>query len=181
MAGPAFDPNGAVRFDLEKGAASDAGGARLLLLPSSALQALGTDVLGKLGRELGRACGARVATRLGGDTGVRGATIEVAASHLAGELAIAGVGAIHLERWGRAMVVVVANPSVADDAFVSEVLGGALSAASGREIAAALLSREGGTARYFLGSATTAERVRGLVAQRMGHAEILAALQGGSS
>src|SRR3954468_6304383 len=103
MAAPPFDPNGAVRFDLRAGAASDSRGARLVLVPSAVLATLGPDALTKVGLAIGRACGERVASRLGGDGGVRNAPLEVVISHLAGELAIAGVGAIHVERWGRAM------------------------------------------------------------------------------
>lgn len=182
MAGPAFDPSGAVRFDLKSGAASDAQGSRLVVLPSSALEALertSPEGVVELGNELGRVCGERVAFRLGGDAGVRAAQLEIVISHLAGELAVAGVGALHLERWGRALVCVVENPSHASDAFVSAVLAGALSAASGRDVAVAPLARNG--ARYFVGAPRAADRVRMLAAQGKGHAEILGALQGGAS
>ena len=181
MAAPPFDPNGAVRFDLRSGAASDSRGARLVLVPSAALASLGPDALTKLGLAIGRACGERVASRLGGDGGVRATQLEVVISHLAGELAISGAFAIHIERWGRAMVAIVTNPSVSDDAFVGAVLSGALSAASGRDVSAAALGHDGQEARYFLGSAATAERVEELVASGKGHADVVAILQGGSS
>lgn len=178
---PSFDPTGAVRFDLRSGSASDSRGERLVLVPSEALEGLGSDALAELGLAIGRACGARLAARLGGDTGVRAASLEVAIAHLSGELALAGIGAVHIERWGRAMVAVVSNPSIKDDAFAGGVLSGALSSASGREVAAASLGREGNSARYFLGSASTAERVNELVASGKGHADVVAVLQGGSS
>ncbi|HVH42255.1 MAG TPA: hypothetical protein VM925_07915, partial [Labilithrix sp.] len=106
MPGPAFDPTGAVRFDMKSGAASDARGGRLVLLPASALEALERTTpgaLAHLGSEVGRACGRRLAASLGGESGVRASTLEAVVTHLAGELAIAGLGAVHLERWGRAM------------------------------------------------------------------------------
>jgi hypothetical protein len=181
MASSSFDPTGAVRFDLRTGSASDSRGERLVLVPSAALDLLSSEALAKIGEHIGRACGARVAARLGGDSGVRASEVETVISHLAGELAIAGIGAVHVERWGRAMLVVVSNPSLADDAFVCAVLGGALSAASGREVAAAALGHERDEARYFLGSAATSERVRALVGQGKGYAEIVASLQGGAS
>ena len=181
MAALPFDPNGAVRFDLRSGAASDSRGARLVLVPSAALASLGPDALTKIGLAIGRACGERIASRLGGDGGVRAAQLEDAVSHLAGELAVAGVGAVHVERWGRAMVAIVANPSIPDDMFIGAVLGGALSAASGREVAAASLGREGEETRYFLGSPATADHVRVLVGKGLSYAEVLAALQGGAS
>jgi hypothetical protein len=178
---PSFDPTGAVRFDLPAGSALDSQGARLVLLPSDALELLGPEALTAIGLHMGRALGARVAARLGGDDGVSSSSLEVAVAHLSGELAVAGVGAFHVERWGRAMVAIVTNPSVADDAFVGAVLAGALSAASGREITAAALGRERNEARYFLGSAATAERAEELVASGKGYAEVVAILQGGSS
>ena len=181
MASRPFDPSGAVRFDLRSGSASDSRGARLVLVPSAALDSLGVDALEHIGDQIGRACGARIAERLGGDTGVRGAEVEVVIAHLAGELAIAGVGAVHIERWGRALVAIVSNPSIADDGFVGKVLAGAFSAASGRDVVAAPLGRERGEARYFLGTAATSDRVRDLVAGGMGYAEVLATIQGGSA
>jgi len=178
---PTFDPTGAVRFDLKAGSASDSQGARLVLVPSDVLETLGSESLAALGLHIGRACGARVAARLGGDDGVRASSLEVAVAHLSGELAVAGIGAVHVERWGRAMVAIVSNPSIADDAFVGAVLSGALSVAAGREVTAAALGREQGEARYFLGSAATSERVDELVASGKGYAEVVAILQGGSS
>lgn len=178
---PTFDPTGAVRFDLEAGSASDAQGGRLVLVPSEALDLLGSEALAAIGLVIGTAVGARVAARLGGDTGVCASSLEIAMAHLAGELAVAGIGAVHVERWGRAMVAVVANPSVGDDAFIGAVLAGALSAASGRDVTAAGLGRENQEARFFLGSAATAARAEELVASGKAYAEVVALLQGGSS
>lgn len=184
MAGPAFDPNAAVRFDLAKGAASDARGGRLLLVSASAVEAVllaHPDAAIALGDEVGRACGARVAARLGGDAGVRGAQLEVVVTQLAGELSVAGLGIMHLERWGRAMVLVLANAPSSSESFSGAVLEGALSAATGREVATASLGREGNVIRYFVGSRRTASRVKQLASQGQGYAQTLAAIQGGAS
>jgi hypothetical protein len=184
MASPPFDPTGAIRFDVKNGAASDARGARLVLVPATALEALERTTpgaLAQLGMEVGRACGARVAARLGGDAGVRAATLEAVVTHLAGELAIAGVGAVHLERWGRAMVVVVTNPGVNSDAFLSAALAGALRAAAGREVAIAPLGHEGNAGRYFVGAPQTATKAKSLVGQGKSWGEVLATLQKGAT
>lgn len=178
---PDFDPNGAVRFDIKSGAASDSRGARLVLVPAIALEALERTTPGALahvGSEVGRACGARVAARLGGDSGVRASTLEVVVSNLAGELALAGLGAVHLERWGRAMVIVVASPGVNSDGFLGAALAGALNAATGREVAIAPLGREGTTARYFVGTQPTVVKARSLISQGKSWTEVLGALQG---
>jgi hypothetical protein len=79
------------------------------------------------------------------------------------------------------MVAIVTNASITDDAFVGGVLSAALSAASGREVSAAALGREGDAARYFIGSAATSERARVLVSSGKGYAEVVATLQGGTS
>ena len=180
MASSAFDPNGAVRFDMTSGAASDARGTRLVLMPAAALEALERTTpgaLAHLGSEVGKACGGRVAARLGGDKAVRGETLEVVVSNLAGELAISGLGAVHIERWGRALVLVVANPGVASDGFMNAALAGALFAATGREVAVTPIGREGTTVRYFVGAPSTVSKARGLVSQGKSWGDILTALQ----
>lgn len=181
MAGPAFNPTGAVKFDLKNGAAHDAGGARLLLVPSAVLDTLEDSALEQIGEALGQACGARVSARLGGDAGVRAAPLETVVTHLAGELAIAGIGAVHVERWGRAMVCVVSNPSVRKDVFLGAVIGAALSAASGTDAAAAPLGRAGGVARFFVGSPATAALAAEAAIEGRSYAEIVASFQGAKS
>jgi hypothetical protein len=180
MPGPAFDPIGAVRFDMTKGTASDARGQRLVLVPAAALEALERTtpgVLAQLGSEVGRACGQRIAASLGGESGVRGATLEAVVTHLAGELALAGVGVVSLERWGKAMVLIVENPGVDSDGFLGAVLSGALAAATAREIGIAPLGREGKSARYFVGAPSTAVKARTLVSQGKSWAEVLGDIQ----
>lgn len=187
MAGPTFDPKGALRFDLARGAASDPSGGRLVVLPGSALAALERvhpEALEALGAELGRALGARAASRLGGAEAVRRATLEAVASHLAGELALGGVGALHVERWGRALVLVIENPVVPSEAFLASVLGGALGVATGREVACAALDAKPGAKgerRFFVGSTKTVERALALVAGGASYADVLGNLQGGAS
>lgn len=178
---PAFDPTGAVRFDIQSGAASDPRGTRLVLLPASALEALERTTpgaLAHLGSELGRGCGARVAARLGGDAAVRNASLEDVVTQLAGELAIAGVGQLHIERWGRALILVVSNPGVGSDGFLGAALGGALGTATGRELAIAPLGREGGVARYFVGAQPTVLKLRSLMSQGKSWSDAIASLQG---
>ena len=180
MPAPAFDPHGAVRFDLKSGSTSDPRGARLVLLPAAALEALERTTPGALSflaSELGKGCGARVAANLGGDAGVRGASLETVVTHLAGELAIAGLGAVSIERWGKALVFVVTNPGVASDGFVGAALAGAILAATGREVAAGVLGKDGSTTRYFVGTQATITKIRGLVSQGKSWSDVLGTLQ----
>lgn len=180
MPGPAFDPNDAVRFDLKSGSASDTRGVRLILVPATALEALERTTpgaLAHLGSEIGKGCGARVAARLGGDTGVRAATLEVVVSHLAGEFAIAGLGSMHLERWGRALVIVITNPGVASEGFMGAAISGAMAGAASREVAVAPLGREGNVARYFVGAQQTVIKARSMVSQGKAWSDVVATLQ----
>lgn len=183
MPAPAFDPHGAVRFDLKSGSTSDPRGARLVLLPAAALEALERTTPGALSflaSELGKGCGARVAVNLGGDAAVRGAALETVVTHLAGELAIAGLGAVSIERWGKALVFVVTNPGVASDGFVGAALAGALLAATGREVAVGALgkdAKDGTTSRYFVGTQATVTKIRGLVSQGKSWSDVLGTLQ----
>lgn len=181
MASP-FDPSGAVRFDLRSGSASDAKGKRVVLVPAEALATLAEDqklALALLGQATGRACGARAAARLGGEAGVLKGSLEAVVSHLAGELAVAGLGMLHIERWGRALVSVLAQPAIDDEAFLEATLSGALSAATGRDVVCACLGREGTQVRFFCGSATTADRVRAKLQEGAKHGDILTELQAG--
>ncbi|MFO0737003.1 MAG: hypothetical protein U0270_14040 [Labilithrix sp.] len=180
MPGPAFDPNGAVRFDMTNGATSDVRGTKFLLVPAAALEALDRTTPGALahiGAEVGRACGARIVARLGGESEVRGATLDVIVTHLAGELAIAGLGSVSVEQWGKALVVVLANPNVNSDGFLAAALAGAVSVAVGREVCMIPIGREGNVARFYIGTQQTMIRCRSLVSSGKSWMEILQALQ----
>lgn len=152
-----------------------------MLVPSEAFADLGEGALAKMGAAIGHAAGQRIVSRLGAAEGVCGAPLEIALSHLAGELAIAGIGTMQVERWGRAMVVVISNASIEDPVFLGSLLGGALSSASGREVAASSLGGQGGDKRFFVGAPGTSQRVRQFVEKGLTPADVLAALQGGAS
>jgi len=180
MPGPAFDPNGAVRFDMTNGATSDSRGTRFVLVPAAALEALERTTpgaLAHLGSEVGRACGARVAASLGGDGSVRASTLDVVVTHLAGELAIAGLGAVAVERWGRAMIVILTNPNVNSDGFLGAALAGAVTVASGRDVTMIPIGRDGNVVRFLIGTQQTMIRCRSLVSSGKTWMEIIAALQ----
>jgi len=161
--------------------ASDAQGARLVLVPTNAFDALGDDALATFGTAVGRACGTRVAARLGGAASVRGGSLEVVISHLAGELALAGACSLEIERWGRAMLAVVKNEAVAKDAFSCALLSSAIGEAAGRAVFAVSVGREVSVSRFFIGSRETTERVRDLVAGGRSYGDVVATLQGSAS
>ena len=180
MPGPAFDPIGAVRFDMTNGSTSDSRGVNFVLVPAAALEALDRTTpgaLAHLGSEVGRACGARIVAKLGDEAQVRSATLDVIVTHLAGELAIAGLGSVSVEQWGKALVVVLANPTVNSDGFCAGALAGAVSVASGREVCMVPIGRDGNVARFYIGTQQTMIRCRSLVSSGKTWMEILQALQ----
>jgi hypothetical protein len=181
----AFDPARALEFDLARGAVNGSSGDRIVLVPASVLdemiRLLPAPDAARVARALGKACGARVAERLGGPDNVRDASIELVTSHFAGELAIAGVGAIRLERWGSALVVVVANPAIANGAALASILEGAISEATGRDLACAVIAREEGVARVLVASKEAIERAVGWLAEGTPWGDVLARLQRGEA
>jgi hypothetical protein len=179
MSAPSFDPTHAVRFDLPRGSVRTRGDDdRVLLVPAAALEALlssaSPDAVDALARALGSAIGRRAATRMGD---VEGASMDAFLTQLAGEAAIAGVGALSIERWGRALVVVIEDPAVAA-ALLAPIVASALEAASGRRASCALLSSDDRVARVFVGSEVAVGRVREWIASGVAWGEAVVKLHG---
>ncbi|HXX66718.1 MAG TPA: hypothetical protein VEK07_06035 [Polyangiaceae bacterium] len=180
MTAPSFDSAGAIRFDLPRGAVRLAAeDERLLLVPSQVLGGLAKwvhgDALEAFGRALGAAVGRRAAARIGD---VASASIEEFVTQLAGEAALAGTGLVEIERWGRALVVILGEPAL-PAAMVAPFVAGAVQAASGRAVEAVLLSGDEHAARVLVTSEQGAARVRGWVASGCSWGEALARLNGG--
>ncbi len=180
MTKSSFDPQGAVEFDLPRGVVRGSGD-RLLVVPAGVVDDItreaGASAAANVARAIGAACGKRVLSRLDGVGNVLGASIESALSHLAGELAIAGVGALSLERWGRALVAVVDNSAISDNACVAAVVQGAICAATARPVACVALVREENSVRVLVTSGAAALRARGWLAEGVSWGDVLARLQ----
>jgi hypothetical protein len=182
-----FDPSKAVTFDLAEGLVRREGAARQaeLVVPSDALLALaeaaGNEATAAFGRAAGGAMGRRVAGRLGGAAG--SASVEVVIEHLAAELALAGLGALSLERWGKAAVLVVEGCPLgaAGDRLVEALLAGAIEEALGRSVNAPRLARDGARARFLLAGPEGAERVRSWSAEGVPWTEALVRLHAPSA
>lgn len=182
MTAPSFDSAGAVRFDLPRGAVyAAAEDERLLLIPSQALDGLAKwangDALEAFGRALGTAVGRRAAARIGN---LATASMDQFVTQLAGEAALAGAGLVEIERWGRALVVVLGEPALPANMAASFV-SGAIAAATGRAVAAVLLSSDDRAARVLVTSDQGAARVRSWVASGCSWGEALAKLNGARS
>ena len=153
-----------------------------MLLPCSALDDLvliaGPEAAAAVGRALGASIGKRVAERLGGARGLRGASLERVVSDVAGELAIAGLGAASMERWGRALVVAIDRPAVADLPFLAMILEGMLEAASDAPVRCLSLGRQGTAARVLVAGEAAVLRARAMLDQGLAWGDVVARLQG---
>jgi hypothetical protein len=182
MAASSFDSKRAVRFDLPHGqvhAGTDA--ERVLLVPTGAIDDIALsappEAVEALGRALGTSIGRRAAARMGD---AQAASIEDFVTQLAGEVAVSGVGVLSIERWGKALVVVVEG-SPLSGSILSPLVAAAIEAASGRGVACTVLARDAHMARLLVGGPSGVERVREWVASGVAWADALARLQGGHS
>jgi hypothetical protein len=153
-----------VTFDLSRGEIRKDDHERRVLLSARAIvalcQAAGDDATSAFGQSLGESIGASIAARFergGGDP--RGAAIESIVEHLAGELAVAGLGTISVERWGRALVLVVDNASADVDKVLAPLLGAMVSRAAKVQARCVRLSREGDRARFLIAGEAGAGKV----------------------
>jgi hypothetical protein len=182
MAAAAFNPSQSVRFDLAQGAVrTGASDDRVLLVPSAALMDLvlsaPAEAAVTLGRSLGDGIGRRAAARLGD---ANRSSIEDFVTQLAGEAALAGVGALSVERWGRALVVVLEDSPLVGT-LVAPFVAAALEAASGRHVATTLLTRDEKAARILVASDGAVEKVRDWIASGVPWGDAITRLHGSGS
>jgi hypothetical protein len=182
MVASSFDSTHAVRFDLPRGSVrTRADNDRVLLVPTAALDDLvlsaSPEAVEALGRALGGAIGRRAAARMGDP---QSATVEGFVAQLAGETAIAGVGALTVERWGRALVVVVEDSPLVGTLLVA-IVASAIESASARRTWCTLLSRDDRVARILVAGEGAVGRVREWIAAGVGWSEALTKLQGGAA
>lgn len=172
------DLKGSLRLDLPKGSA-ELRGEPVVVLSAQALETLlrASPAASRvdMGRDLGAAMGARVAHAMGGAAGVRAAALETVVGALAVEVALAGLGELGLERWGRAMVITLSGGPLAKQAeLLAGLVGGAIAAATGSTAAAAAM----GDGRYFVGTQRACERLRSYVTAGTAFGDALARMQG---
>lgn len=152
----------------------------MLLVPCSALDELALSAPAEaevLGRALGAAIGKRAAGRMPDPAQ---ATMESFVTQLAGECAVSGVGVLSVERWGRALVMVIEESSLAGP-LLAPLVGSALEAALGKRVAATLLARDARLARVLVASENAVARAREAIASGTAWGEVLAQLNAGHS
>jgi hypothetical protein len=178
MTDASFDPTHAVRFDLAHGAVhAGAHGERLVMVPSAALEqwvALAPQESSEgLGRAMGTAIGRRAAARI---ESLVSASPELFITQLAGEAAMAGLGTLSVERWGRALVVLVDDCPL-PTSLLAAFVAGAIEASTGRGVSTLLLDRDGGSARVLVTGEPGTRRVRDWMAEGETWGAALARLQ----
>lgn len=189
-----FDPAAAVTFDMAFGHVHLDGAPNRVLVPAKTLLELalaaGEDALADLGHALGEPMGRRVGTRLSEDgdgdpaerrkRAVRGASLAKVVTELSGELALAGLGALSAERWGRAIVWVVDQSPFGEegDPLLAHILQAALRAMVDSPARLVALQREGVRARFLVVSGAAVQDVRARLAKGDHWATVVAALHG---
>lgn len=179
MAHTRFDPSQAVKFDLGRGVVQLDGSADRVLVPVDALLSLcrgaGEEATRDFGRTIGNEIGRRAAGRLGA---VADASLEEVLEHVGGDMALAGIGSLGIERWGRALVMTVSDSPLgaAGDPLLAAVLEGAIQRALGRDASVVPLARDGQWARLLVVGSKAATRVRGWLAEGVAWGDALARL-----
>ena len=182
MVAPSFDAAHSIQFDLGRGSVrSGREEDCVVLVPAKALAhivaAAPPAAVDALARALGDAIGRRARARL---DDAATASVEAVVTQLAGEAALAGIGSLSVERWGRAVVVRIdGTPMPAP--LLAPLVASALEATFGRQIWCVLLSGGGDDARVLVASEGGVERVRAWLASGVPWGDALSRLQGGAA
>jgi len=178
-----FDPTRAVTFDLSSGQVHLQDSPSTVIVPAAALADLcasaGEEATARFGRAIGEAMGKRIAGRLGGPQASRAevetATIEGFVEHLGGEFALTGMGAVTLERWGKALVFVLDRGAL-PAGLVAALFEAALQVATGRSVRCIRIMEEQVRSRYLVTSVSAAGRVQGWLSEGASWGEALVKL-----
>lgn len=171
-----------VTFDLEKGHVRHAGqdNARQLVVPASVfarLLAASKDEALAAARELGHVVGERVSSTKRPDT-----SIDEGLAAIAEELGLVGIGAVSMEKWGRAVLFVVDDaPDLRDDFFAALLEGTLSEVVTTHPVRARSLGRGGGKLRIFVGRPATAARLGRMLDEGVGWGDAIVRLHDGEA
>ena len=188
MAEPApIDPEEpTLTLDLDRGLVAVDERARLVV-PVAPLLALAEASGAEAARAFGAALGASVAERARVRLGdVSGASVERALGVLASEVALIGLGGLSIERWGKALVLVLEPCALSDEhagesarVLLEACFESALSAVFGAEaraVALSVLAEGAGRARVLVTSERARDRARVLLARGAAWHDVLVSL-----
>lgn len=182
--------DGTLAFDLAEGRVHLGGEARVVLPASLVLTIVGAatvEMRETMGRAFGRSIG-RVATirMKEGDFAAPRTLVEAdpeaALSELGAAWALAGLGGLGLERWGKALVMTVDQSPFGPegDDFMALVLASALEEATERRVFVTPLERTRSRLRLFVGNERAVAKIRTEIARDKPWAEVLSRMQSGS-
>jgi len=170
-----FDPTRAVVFDLPRGQVTLQGKSPVLVLPAEALSQicgrLDVAAIRQFGSALGKSAGARIRERLRSGP----PSLEVMVDQLGGELSLAGLGALTIERWGQALVIRIEGCPLGHE-LMSAYVEAALQVSVERELEALVIERGPDSFRLLLCGKAGAARVKGWLSAGGSWGDALAAL-----
>lgn len=187
----AFNPSEAVTFDLQFGHIHLDGAPTRVMVPAEALvslcQAAGDEETAAFAHAIGEAAGRRIGVRLAGGSAnrhgaAREAAFETVVHHLAGELALLGIGSVSAERWGKALVLIVdQSPFGADgDGLVAQILQSAIHALVDEPARVLRLHRDGVRGRFLIVSGAAAHGVQERLDAGESWGSVIATMHGGT-
>lgn len=173
-----FDPTRAVVYDLSRGQVSLQGRSPVLVLPAEALAQvcgrLDVAALRQFGGVLGKQAGTRIRERLNAAT----ASLETMVDQLGGEVGLAGLGSLTIERWGQALLVRIEGCPLGLPAheLMSAYVEAALQVTVEREVSALVLERGPESFRLLLCSKAGSTKVKSWLSAGTSWGDALAAL-----
>lgn len=178
---------GTLSFDLAEGLVRLDDETRLVV-PVAALVALfrtaspaGRRAFGRaMGESIGHVAGNRLASQAEMPHALVDASPELALSELSAAWALAGLGALGMERWGKALLLVIEGSPLGEegDELCETMLESALVTSTDKPARVAWIERKGALARFFVGSQAATERVQRELERGTSWAEALRMLQG---
>lgn len=172
----AFNPASAVVFDLAEGRVRRAKGQPVVLLAAPVLvqlcSSLDAEQQLKLGNAMGAAAGASVQAN-------HNWTLPQVVEQLGGEISLAGLGSLAMERWGAALVVQVQGCPLgaAGPTVMGGYVEGALQALVGRTVNAVAIETTETSFRLLLCGQAAASRVKQWISSGRSFGDALASLQ----
>lgn len=180
MAEFAFDPQCAVTFDLGSGSVSLRDSSRQLLVPlaplGDLLQAAGSDATRSFARAIGSDMATRISKRIAQHSiACESVTASAFIDQVRGEFAVLGLGTVHAETWGQALMF-VANHSGFSADFVAAVLQGLVQSFSSKTVTCPLVFRDGDTSRVLVVAPDTETQVNHWINEGVSWHDIIARL-----
>jgi hypothetical protein len=184
MSEPTFDPAQALKIDLSRGQLTLLGSSGRFLVPVDGLidllAACSPEAICAFGAGMGTDIGRRIVDRLG--SAIERASVELYIEHLAGELALAGLGSLSVERWGKALVLRVEGLRDAEplESVMISLIEAAIQRSLSRDVAVMRISKERGDLRLLILGRHAQSRVEQWLTEGLSYGDVLIKLHQGA-